>query len=292
MLLLAVYKILNVGMSETRNAPPATTPGEATTGPQLRPHSVSIARAARAVPTRAAYPLNNSLTYGQRVGGGGGGYGTHDSGGVGGGYSQNRGGGEYQGGGGDRGAVEAEGVGTVEWEIGRALIQGNLFILLRYLAYGLILISEECCRVFRNMQAPLNTRGDGSDKYDFEEKINFVLCSALQDGPHSNHIAALAIALKQVSTPEYTAYMQQKDDTCKNFEKVCEMCHITVNKIAIFDDNGTLTPGGVRIGIFPWFQVSHKQDCIVHPVVTSLSRLPQRIAMDEFCTVNEGDSYF
>ncbi|KAI3758520.1 hypothetical protein L6452_06085 [Arctium lappa] len=26
------------------------------------------------------------------------------------------------------------------------------------------------------------------------------------------------------------------------------MCHITVNKIAIFDDNGTLVPGGVRIG--------------------------------------------
>lgn len=34
----------------------------------------------------------------------------------------------------------------------------------------------------------------------------------------------------------------------KNFEKVCEMCHITLNKIAIFDDNGTITPGGVRIG--------------------------------------------
>ena len=34
----------------------------------------------------------------------------------------------------------------------------------------------------------------------------------------------------------------------KNFEKVCEMCHITVNKIAIFDDNGTLVAGGVRIG--------------------------------------------
>lgn len=34
----------------------------------------------------------------------------------------------------------------------------------------------------------------------------------------------------------------------KNLEKVCEMCHITVNKTAIFDDNGTLIPGGVRIG--------------------------------------------
>ncbi|KAJ6342846.1 hypothetical protein OIU78_010710 [Salix suchowensis] len=36
--------------------------------------------------------------------------------------------------------------------------------------------------------------------------------------------------------------------TGKAYEKVCELCHITVNKIAIFGDNGTITPGGVRIG--------------------------------------------
>lgn len=34
----------------------------------------------------------------------------------------------------------------------------------------------------------------------------------------------------------------------KNFEKVCELCHITLNKATISDDNGTITPGGVRIG--------------------------------------------
>lgn len=34
----------------------------------------------------------------------------------------------------------------------------------------------------------------------------------------------------------------------KIYEKVCEMCHITVNKIAIFGENGVITPGGVRIG--------------------------------------------
>lgn len=129
----------------------------------------------------------------------------------------------------------------------------------------------------------LLTQGDGSDRYDFEEKINFAVFPALQGGPHNNHIAALAIALKQVVTPEYKAYMQQVKKnaqalasallrrncklvtggtdnhlllwdlrtlglTGKNFEKVSEMCHITLNKIAIFDDNGTITPGGVRIG--------------------------------------------
>ncbi|KAK3011339.1 hypothetical protein RJ639_011726 [Escallonia herrerae] len=129
----------------------------------------------------------------------------------------------------------------------------------------------------------LLNQGDGCDKYDFEEKINFAVFPALQGGPHNNHIAALAIALKQLATPEYKGYMQQVKKnaqalasallkrncrlvtggtdnhlllwdlrnlglTGKNFEKVCEMCHITLNKIAIFDDNGSITPGGVRIG--------------------------------------------
>ncbi|CAL1352597.1 unnamed protein product [Linum trigynum] len=129
----------------------------------------------------------------------------------------------------------------------------------------------------------LLSQGNESEQYDFEEKINFAVFPSLQGGPHNNHIAALAIALKQVATPEYKAYMHQvkrnsqalanallrrrcrlvtggTDNhlllwdlrplglTGKTYEKVCEMCHITVNKIAIFGDNGTITPGGVRIG--------------------------------------------
>ncbi|CAK8530173.1 unnamed protein product [Lathyrus sativus] len=126
-------------------------------------------------------------------------------------------------------------------------------------------------------------QGHESDQYDFEEKINFAVFPSLQGGPHNNHIAALAIALKQVATPEYKAYMQQVKKnaqalacallrrkcrlvtggtdnhlllwdlrplglTGKIYEKVCEACHITLNKIAIFGDNGTIIPGGVRIG--------------------------------------------
>ncbi|KAI3445627.1 hypothetical protein Pfo_002292 [Paulownia fortunei] len=129
----------------------------------------------------------------------------------------------------------------------------------------------------------LLSQGDCSDRYDFEEKINFAVFPALQGGPHNNHIAALAIALKQVATPEYKTYMQQVKKntqalasallrrncklvtggtdnhlllwdlrnfglTGKIFEKVCEFCHITLNKVTIFDDNGNITPGGVRIG--------------------------------------------
>ncbi|CAN8303356.1 unnamed protein product [Cochlearia groenlandica] len=124
---------------------------------------------------------------------------------------------------------------------------------------------------------------DTSTHYDLEEKISFAVFPSLQGGPHNNHIAALAIALKQVATPEYKAYIQQMKKnaqalasallrhkcrlvtggtdnhlllwdltpmglTGKVYEKVCEMCHITLNKTAIFGDNGTISPGGVRIG--------------------------------------------
>ncbi|MCL7033881.1 hypothetical protein MKW94_004805 [Papaver nudicaule] len=124
---------------------------------------------------------------------------------------------------------------------------------------------------------------DENEEYDLEERINFAVFPSLQGGPHNNHIAALAIALKQVATPEYKAYMQQVKKnaqalafaltrrkcrlvtggtdnhlvlwdlrnlglTGKTYEKVCEMCHISLNKSAIFGDNGAISPGGVRIG--------------------------------------------
>ncbi|XP_010544314.1 PREDICTED: serine hydroxymethyltransferase 7 [Tarenaya hassleriana] len=132
-------------------------------------------------------------------------------------------------------------------------------------------------------QGPHSGHCDSSSQYDIEEKITFAVFPSLQGGPHNNHIAALAIALKQVATPEYKAYIQQvkrnaqalasalqrrkcrlvtggTDNhlllwdltplglTGKVYEKVCEMCHITLNKTAIYGDNGSICPGGVRIG--------------------------------------------
>ncbi|KAJ0078071.1 hypothetical protein Patl1_36837 [Pistacia atlantica] len=123
----------------------------------------------------------------------------------------------------------------------------------------------------------LLNQGVESDRYDLEDKINSAVFPSLQGGPHNNHIAALAIALKQVASPEYKAYMQQvkKNAQALAFALLrkkcrlvtggtdnhlllwdlrplgltgCELCHITVNKVSIFGDNGAITPGGVKIG--------------------------------------------
>lgn len=51
--------------------------------------------------------------------------------------------------------------------------------------------------------------GEECSQYDFEDKINFAVFPQLQGGPHNNVIAALAVALLQVKSPEYKAYIQQ-----------------------------------------------------------------------------------
>ena len=45
--------------------------------------------------------------------------------------------------------------------------------------------------------------------YDYEDKINFSVFPSLQGGPHNHQIAALAVALKQVDTPQFKAYAKK-----------------------------------------------------------------------------------
>eukprot|EP00250_Pteridium_aquilinum_P013533 c21398_g1_i2 orf=253-2289(-) len=124
---------------------------------------------------------------------------------------------------------------------------------------------------------------DETEHYDYEDRVNFAVFPSLQGGPHNNQVAALAVALKQVATPDFKVYIQQVRKNaqalavalqrrgCKlvtdgtdnhlllwdlrpygltgyRFEKVCESCHLTLNKNAVYGDSGTFAPGGVRIG--------------------------------------------
>ncbi|GBG85768.1 hypothetical protein CBR_g40496 [Chara braunii] len=124
---------------------------------------------------------------------------------------------------------------------------------------------------------------DEVEYYDFEDKINFSVFPSLQGGPHNNTIAALAVSLKEVATEEFRVYQQQVRRNAKalaaalmrmgcrlvtggtdnhlvlwdlrplgltgaKMEKVCEMCHITLNKNAVFGDSSNAGPGGVRLG--------------------------------------------
>uniref|UniRef100_K3ZHZ4 Serine hydroxymethyltransferase n=1 Tax=Setaria italica TaxID=4555 RepID=K3ZHZ4_SETIT len=119
--------------------------------------------------------------------------------------------------------------------------------------------------------------------YDYEDKINFAVFPSLQGGPHNHQIAALAVALQQTMTPGFKAYAKQVKAnavaignylmskgykmvtdgtenhlvlwdlrplglTGNKVEKLCDLCHITLNKNAVFGDSSALSPGGVRIG--------------------------------------------
>ena len=47
------------------------------------------------------------------------------------------------------------------------------------------------------------------DANNFGEKINNAVFPALQGGPHEHQIAAIAVQLKEVATPEFHAYSKQ-----------------------------------------------------------------------------------
>lgn len=119
--------------------------------------------------------------------------------------------------------------------------------------------------------------------YDLEEPINFSVFPGHQGGPHNHTITALAVALKQASTPEFKAYQQQVVDNAKALENsfkelghklvsdgtdshmvlvdlrahsldgarveaVLEQINIACNKNSIPGDKSALTPCGIRIG--------------------------------------------
>jgi glycine hydroxymethyltransferase len=124
------------------------------------------------------------------------------------------------------------------------------------------------------------------DKTEFDKKIDKMIIPGLQGGPHENQIAAVAIALKEASTPAFRSYAKQviKNATAlsnelkkfgwhiisggtdshlilvdtwmngngisgKEAELRLEKAGIIVNKNTIpHDTRGVLDPSGIRLG--------------------------------------------
>mmetsp|Transcript_18753 Transcript_18753/g.29570 ORF Transcript_18753/g.29570 Transcript_18753/m.29570 type:complete len:489 (-) Transcript_18753:154-1620(-) len=119
--------------------------------------------------------------------------------------------------------------------------------------------------------------------WDLEEKINSAVFPGLQGGPHNHTITALAVALKQASTPEFAAYQQQVMKNAKTLgetlsgkgldlvsggtdnhlllvdlrskgvngnktELVCERASIVLNKNTVPGDKSAMNPSGLRVG--------------------------------------------
>lgn len=119
--------------------------------------------------------------------------------------------------------------------------------------------------------------------YDLEGPINFSVFPGHQGGPHNHTITALAVALKQATTPEFKQYQENVIKNAKalevefkrlgyklvadgtdshmvlldlrpkaldgaRVEAVLEQVNIACNKNAIPGDKSALTPYGIRIG--------------------------------------------
>eukprot|EP00817_Percolomonadidae_sp_ATCC50343_P002816 CAMPEP_0117424276 /NCGR_PEP_ID=MMETSP0758-20121206/4729_1 /TAXON_ID=63605 /ORGANISM="Percolomonas cosmopolitus, Strain AE-1 (ATCC 50343)" /LENGTH=441 /DNA_ID=CAMNT_0005207961 /DNA_START=35 /DNA_END=1357 /DNA_ORIENTATION=+ len=120
-------------------------------------------------------------------------------------------------------------------------------------------------------------------KKQYENDVNFSVFPSTQGGPHENKIAAIAVQMKEVATPEFKKYIQQVkanaatlakkliSENCtlatggtdnhlilwnlrpfkitgSKMEKYFEAVSISVNKNSIVGDKSALTPGGVRLG--------------------------------------------
>ena len=117
----------------------------------------------------------------------------------------------------------------------------------------------------------------------YENAINSAVFPALQGGPHNNQIAALAIALREASAPEFREYIIAVKENARalakslssrgyeivsggtenhlllidlrplgltgsKVEKLAEAVGISLNKNSVFGDVSAAAPGGIRLG--------------------------------------------
>jgi len=120
-------------------------------------------------------------------------------------------------------------------------------------------------------------------KNKYKDVIDFSVFPGSQGGAHFNTVAAVATALKQVNTQHFHDYAKQvvrnakhlakelqkcgfdvvtngtdnhivlvnlktKGVTGSKFEKLAELCNVSVNKNTIATDSSALNPSGIRLG--------------------------------------------
>lgn len=120
-------------------------------------------------------------------------------------------------------------------------------------------------------------------KKELKDMIDFAVFPSSQGGPHNNTIAGVAVALRQVVSTEFKDYAEQTIKNAKQlaqslweydfdivtngtdnhivlvnltrqgisghkFEKLAEMCNVSVNKNTIATDKSAFCPSGIRLG--------------------------------------------
>lgn len=136
------------------------------------------------------------------------------------------------------------------------------------------------------------------EMYDLEKKINEAVFPGLQGGPHNHQIAAVAVALKQVVSPEFKEYQKRVISNAKTMcqflldkgyhvvsggtdnhlvlvdlrnknldgargERILEDIGIAVNKNTCPGDKSALKPSGLRLGTPPLSSRNLKNDDFV-----------------------------
>ncbi|KAJ2903124.1 Serine hydroxymethyltransferase cytosolic [Zalerion maritima] len=136
---------------------------------------------------------------------------------------------------------------------------------------------------FRKGVRKVDAKTGKETMYDLENPINFSVFPGHQGGPHNHTITALAVALKQATTPEFKSYQEKVVANAKalearfkelghklvadgtdshmvlldlrlqsldgaRVEAVLEQINIACNKNSIPGDKSALTPCGIRIG--------------------------------------------
>jgi len=131
--------------------------------------------------------------------------------------------------------------------------------------------------------ASAKTAAEKEPRLGLEEAINFSVFPSIQGGPHNNSIAAIAVQLREVNTPEFHAYARQIIANARALARslvdrghrivtggtdnhlllwdvsphgingyfmqtLCDHVSITLNKNTIPGDRNALSPSGVRVG--------------------------------------------